>query len=313
MSHWKNPEVLDRAEGRRSDPAWVESCWHRPTARVIRVDAAGRVDLVGSRLALTTAGEEYDPLRHHLLGLVEDEPVFAVKVETATSRLRTVLAELDDVEQELAFAAVGVVGWHVRAGYCGTCGGVTVPGFGGMVRTCPACGTDDYPRSDPAMIVAITDADDRLLLARHPSWAPGFRSVLAGFCETGESLEQTVYREVEEEVGLELGQVSYLGSQPWPFPRSLMVAFRAEARGAELHPADGEIEEAAWFSRAALRTAVADGAINLPSEASIARRMIEAWLAGDLSADGLDEVTRSAPGHAAAAGFVVTKSEHVAS
>ncbi len=287
MSHWQHPEILDRAEGRRSDPAWVESCWDRPTARVIRVDAAGRIDLAGSRLALLTDGDVYDPQRHHLLGLVEGEPVFAARVEAASTRLRAVLAELDDVEQELAFAAVGVVGWHSRAGYCGSCGSMTVPRFGGMVRSCPSCGTDDYPRTDPAMIVAVTDPDDRLLLARHPTWAPGFRSVLAGFSETGESLEQTVHREVGEEVGLSLEQVSYLGSQPWPFPRSLMVAFRAQSRQVELQPADGEIEEAGWYSRAELHHALAAGVISLPSGASIARRMIEAWLAADLSPDGL--------------------------
>jgi NAD+ diphosphatase len=138
------------------------------------------------------------------------------------------------------------------------------------------------PRVDPAVIVAVLDAEDRLLLGRQSVWAPGRMSVFAGFVEVGESLEQAVHREVAEEVGLVLRSLRYLGSQPWPFPHSFMVAFAARAVDSTIWLDPTEIEEARWFTREELRDAVASAAVSLPPMTSIARRMIQAWQADTL-------------------------------
>ena len=137
-------------------------------------------------------------------------------------------------------------------------------------------------RSDPAVIVAVTDADDRLLLGRQPVWAKGRVSVFAGFVEAGESLEQAVHREVFEEVGLRLGPPRYLGSQPWPFPRSMMLGFTARALDTALTLDAREIEAARWYTRGQLETALAHGELTLPMRTSIAHRMITAWRRGEL-------------------------------
>jgi NAD+ diphosphatase len=277
--------VLDRCEDRRSDGEWIADCWRRPDARVIVVDPQGRVDHDGAALVLAPAHGPYDPERHFLLGILDEAPVFASAVPSAQDGLRAVIDDLIEEHLQLAFAAVGLIGWHQRAGFCPICGTTSRPVLGGLARRCESCGTEDYPRSDAAVIMAITDAADRLLLARQPVWPSGRYSVLAGFAEVGESLEQAVHREVAEEVGLELGEVRYLGSQPWPFPRSLMVAFAAQAVGTELCPSPTEVDDAAWHTRDELRARIADGSMSLPMAASIARRMIEAWLDGELTTE----------------------------
>jgi len=252
---------------------------------VIEVDGEGRVDATGAGLEWARAEGPYDSQRHYLIGLLGEIAVFTTAVEAAGVPLRAVLDALSEEDLEIAFAAVGLIGWHRRSGYCPACGSVTVAINGGAARACTACGIEDYPRSDPAVIVAVTDVDGRLLLARQPFWPPRRYSVLAGFAEVGESLEQTVHREIAEESGLEVGEISYLGSQPWPFPRSLMVAYQAVAVGTALRSAPGEIEDATWFSVAELQAALADGRVELPAAASISRRMIQAWLAGRLDAE----------------------------
>jgi NAD+ diphosphatase len=269
----------------RNDPDWVAAAWQHRQAQVIGVDGEGRLNATGAGLEWAHAEGPYDSQRHHLVGLLGTAPVFATAVETAGVALRAVIDALPPDDLEMAFAAVGLVGWHRRSGYCPACGGSTVAINGGAARLCAACGTEDYPRSDPAVIVAVTDADGRLLLARQPSWPPRRYSVLAGFAEVGESLEQTVHREIAEESGLELAEIGYLGSQSWPFPRSLMIAYQAVAVGTALRPAPSEIEEATWFSVAELRAALAEGRVELPAAASISRRMIQAWLAGRLDAE----------------------------
>src|SRR5665811_1147640 len=142
------------------------------------------------------------------------------------------------------------------------------------------CIRDSYPRTDPAVIMAVTDADDRLLLARRPHWPQGRLSVLAGFVEPGESLEAAVAREVFEEVGVVVEQVRYLGNQPWPFPSSLMVGFTARAIDPTLHLDQEEIVEAVWASREELREMVLAGRFGISPTVSIARRMIERWYGG---------------------------------
>ncbi|WP_338089040.1 NAD(+) diphosphatase [Phycicoccus endophyticus] len=159
-----------------------------------------------------------------------------------------------------------------------------MPVLAGWVRRCPADGSDHYPRTDVAVIMAVVDDDDRLLLARGRGFRSGGMSVLAGFVEPGETLAAAVVREVGEEVGVEVEEVTYLGDQPWPFPSSLMVGFRARARSTALRLQEDEIAAARWFTRDELAAAVADGSLVIPGRVSIARRLLEHWYGGRLQA-----------------------------
>jgi NAD+ diphosphatase len=175
--------------------------------------------------------------------------------------------------------------WHERNPYCPQCGAPTVAILAGHARRCTREGTEHHPRTDPAVIMLVTDADDRCLLGHAPAWPPRRMSTLAGFVEAGEALEHAVEREVGEEVGVAVDQISYVGSQPWPFPSSLMLAFMARATIRHRVPelADGEISYARWFSRAELRAAVGDGLLLLPMRASIAFFLIQTWFGPDLA------------------------------
>jgi NAD+ diphosphatase len=281
---WAAGSELDRVAELRADPAWVLAAWADPDAVLLAVgDASVEAGADGSLLTRPAAAE-FDPELHYLLGRIGGRPWFATRVpaEEQLTALRSVMDELPAAGLQAAFTAVGLAAWHDASGFCPRCGAATKAVHGGQARQCTRCGTELYPRTDPAVIVAILDPEDRLLLGRQPSWAPGRYSVFAGFVEMGESLEQAVRREMAEEVGLELTGITYLGSQPWPFPRSLMVGFLAHAASAEPVPAVDEIEVARWFSADDLRGAIATGEISLPPITSIARRMIEAWLRGTL-------------------------------
>jgi NAD+ diphosphatase len=151
------------------------------------------------------------------------------------------------------------------------------------MRRCPADGSEHFPRVDPAVIMLVTDREDRALLAHNREWPARRVSILAGFVEPGESAEQAVLREVSEETGLRVGGVRYLGSQPWPMPQSLMLGFRARADdGQQIRVDDDEIAEAHWFSREGLRLAMERGEVLLPPPVSIAHRIIESWFGGSL-------------------------------
>jgi NAD+ diphosphatase len=143
-------------------------------------------------------------------------------------------------------------------------------------------GSEHYPRTDPAVIMAVVDADDRLLLGRQASWPEGRFSTLAGFVEPGESLESAVRREVAEEVGIAVGAVRYLGSQPWPFPSSLMLGFTARAESTTVVRGDGEIAEARWYTRPELLADIRSGHFHVGPSISISRRLIEHWYGGEL-------------------------------
>lgn len=206
---------------------------------------------------------------------------------------------LDDTSAGLFTTAQALQRWHKRATFCAVCGGHTLRGQFGWASKCERCGREEYPRTDPAVICLVHDEagvnGEHVLLARQPNWPADRYSVLAGFVEAGESLEGCVEREIREEVGVEVARPRYLGSQPWPFPRSIMLGFTASAdRSAPLRPADGEIEQALWVSRAEVRAAfensrlreagavptpIAGGAANLvlPGNSSIARVMLKAW------------------------------------
>lgn len=183
-------------------------------------------------------------------------------------------------DQELATTAVALAMWHDLHPRCSLCGQPTQLHQGGWVRRCPRDGKDHYPRTDPAIIVAITDSDDRLLLAHAAAWSPLRFSLLAGYVEPGESLEQAVHREVEEEAGIALTDLEYAGSQSWPFPGSVMVGYRARATHAAFTLDQDEITEALWVTREELAAHVADGNIVIAPHGSIARRLIEQWYGG---------------------------------
>ncbi|MEX0914132.1 MAG: NAD(+) diphosphatase, partial [Demequina sp.] len=185
-------------------------------------------------------------------------------------------------DSELASTAVAIATWHANHPRCAVCGETTEPVMGGWVRRCGPCERDHYPRTDPAVIVAITDDEDRLLMAHASYWSPRRYSHLAGYVEPGESFEQAVHREVFEEAGLRVRDLQYLGSQPWPFPASVMVGFRAQVEDPAITVDGDEITDARFFSRAELAAAVADGTLVLAPVGSIARRMIEQWYGGEV-------------------------------
>lgn len=195
-------------------------------------------------------------------------------------------------DASLAVQAVGLSRWHQTHGYCPRCGSATDVIKAGHARMCPSCGTEHFPRTDPAVIMLITDgtADapgDRALLGRQPAWPPGYFSTLAGFVEPGESLIDAVRREVLEEVGIVVGGVAYLGSQPWPFPSSLMLGFHGVAESFDITVDGDELEEGRWFSRGEITELTASGDLRLPPSLSISRWLVEQWHQGEISGSWL--------------------------
>jgi NAD+ diphosphatase len=181
--------------------------------------------------------------------------------------LRDVFGVVETGLAALSGRAYQILEWDANHRYCGRCGTETVVRSDERSRACPSCGRTTYPPVSPAVMVLITDGGRRVLLARKAGWAPGRYSALAGFVEPGEMLEETVARETQEEVGVEVKNIRYFGSQPWPFPHSLMIAFTAEYAGGEITPDGVEIEEARWFDAAELP--------KLPPGISISRRLID--------------------------------------
>jgi NAD+ diphosphatase len=197
--------------------------------------------------------------------------------------LREAAALLNDRDAGLFTHAVALANWHATHTHCPRCGTPTVTVAAGHAQRCPVDGSEHFPRIDPAVIMLVTDPDDRCLLARNRRWPERRVSILAGFVEPGESAEQAVAREVGEETGITVARVRYVGSQPWPMPQSLMLGFRASASGdLELRVDDDEIAEAHWFSRDELRSALASREILLPPPVSIAHRLIESWYGEEL-------------------------------
>src|SRR5215213_9644152 len=180
--------------------------------------------------------------------------------------LRGLFYRVDETFFRMAGRAKQIVGWHATHRFCGRCGGKTEPASGELAMRCTRCWMMHYPRLSPAAIVLV-ERGDQILLARSPGFPKGLYSVLAGFVEPGESIEETVAREISEEVGIGVENVTYFGSQPWPFPNSLMIGFTADYADGELSPDPGEIEDAGWYK--------ADNLPQLPPETSIARAMID--------------------------------------
>jgi NAD+ diphosphatase len=195
--------------------------------------------------------------------------------------LREVGAELGDLDAGLLAQAIGILEWHERNRFSPLTGAPTTIERAGWVQRDPASGTEVFPRTDPAVIMLVHDGGDRCVLGRQAVWPPGRFSILAGFVEPGESAEAAVAREVAEEVGIAVTDVRYVASQPWPFPQSLMLGFVARATEEELRIDHDEIEEARWFSREELRSGTGPQA--LPPTVSIARHIIDRWVAGEFS------------------------------
>lgn len=247
------------------------------TRLVLRAPKAGDAEHLVLYLGRDETGTPY-------LAVIPDDPTATGRPQRPTgwSTLREAGADLDDLQAGAFTTAVALANWHTRHRFCPRCGRATVPDQGGWVRRCVADGSEHYPRTDPAVIVAVLDDRDRILLARGVQWPQGRLSVLAGFVEAGESLEAAVAREVAEEVGVRVTRLSYRGNQPWPFPASLMVGFTARAGSTELRLDPEEIAEAAWFTRDELAGATGTGAVLLSPRLSIARRLIEDWYGGPL-------------------------------
>jgi len=312
--------TVDRQENLRTNPERLVSRW--PDAQVVLLDDKARTPVREGESALATRkalqfGDtppedavflgEWQGVDYWALpgspsgepgvvratgswGMTEEIPKYDGELWV---ELRGFGDRLDDTAAGLFTTAQALRIWHRHARYCAKCGGsVRLVQFGWASR-CENCGREEYPRTDPAVICLVHDEagvnGEHVLLARQPVWPKGRYSVLAGFVEAGESLEGCVVREIREEVGAEVRDVRYLGSQPWPFPRSIMLGFTARAdKAPPLRPADGEIEEALWVPRADVRAAFesggepvpitgTDSTIVLPGNSSIARVMLEAW------------------------------------
>ena len=291
--------ALDRADALRDDSNALARLWTH--ARVLLLDeegrAAARAD--GSVFALTGGALGGGPGTAIFLGLHGEQAWFAQRAETVPASvladaplhvdLRRAAASWPSLESTAFAQARAVLHWHARHRHCGFCGGELGFSRGGWLGHCDACGSDHYPRTDQAIIAAVTDGE-RLLLGRQASWAPRRWSVLAGFVEPGESLEQTVAREVLEESGVRVRNCRYLASQPWPFPGSLMLGFIAFAEP-DVPVVGDELEDACWFDRDTVRAALANDwqaapaqgeGIILSSPISIARWLVERWLDGPL-------------------------------
>jgi NAD+ diphosphatase len=290
----RNPEAqvyvahgLDRAAHRRRDETWLAGARRDPASRVLLL----------ADLLVPAHGPDEEPRLHapplaDLGGTLPDESVFLGERDgvawfaydagaggTAAERLvelRSIALLLPGEDAALAAYARALAHWHRGHRFCGHCGGPTAVTHAGHARLCPACGRESFPRTDPAVIVLVTHGD-RCLLGRSPRFPPGMYSTLAGFVEPGESLEQTLRREVHEEVGVLLDEIVYRASQPWPFPQSLMLGFRATARTTELRLDQDEIQDARWLTRAELSDRE-NPAVRLPNRDSIARFLIEEWL-----------------------------------
>jgi NAD+ diphosphatase len=236
-------------------------------------------------LGRATAGMGLAPGTPILAALVADADGQAVCAEEARWQgLRTIAPELGDAEAGLLAQAIAIEAWHDSHRHCPRCGAATQVRAAGWVRHCPVDNIEIFPRPDPAVIVLITDADDRVLLGSNASWAPGRYSLLAGFVEPGESLEHAVAREMKEESGLDVVDPRYRASQPWPFPASIMLGFTAtlaaDQSPEDLKPDGVEILDLRWFTRAQLAEAIGD--VVLPGASSIARALLEEWYGGAL-------------------------------
>jgi NAD+ diphosphatase len=296
---------LDRVSHLRGDAAWLAQRLADPASRVQPVWRSRNFVIHGERpaagwLPAAALADHIDAgATVALLGIVAGVAHFTVDLSAVEDPMRLpTLADLGEFQDlrrvgpllghseggMLAYAR-GILHWHSRHGFCGVCGSPTVAVQAGHQRRCtnPDCNASHFPRTDPAVIMLV-HRGDRCLLGRQPQFAPGMHSTLAGFVEPGESLEDAVAREVQEETGILVDEVRYHSSQPWPFPASIMLGFHARAVTDEMRVDTDELESAAWFDRDWILNHPADDTFRLPRPDSIARRLVEEWLKGEVPA-----------------------------
>jgi NAD+ diphosphatase len=291
----------DRADQLRTDVEAATAGW--TDALLLRVDSRNQVLVADGRVVLGEAvalGEKPPPDAVFLGRIEGGRHVWAIRgaleapkdpeVRTEVVNIRNLGRIFDDTSSQLVSSATALLNWHDSARFSSVDGSPTKPARGGWSRVNPSTGHEEFPRIDPAVICLVHDGADRAVLARQAMWPERMFSLLAGFVEAGESFEVCVAREIREEIGLIVRDVRYLGSQPWPFPRSLMVGFHAVADPDQAFSFnDGEIVEAAWFTRAEVRaaleagdwTSASESKLLLPGSISIARVIIESWAALD--------------------------------
>jgi NAD+ diphosphatase len=277
-------EALDRAALRRRDDAWLAARLADPTSRVVVASESG-VLVDGEQPRLVSPADLPDGVEPVLLGVDGDgRAIFAADPGDAfpgeRRGLRDLAPVLSQADGGMVAHAVALLNWHRRHRFCANCGAPSDIREAGHMRRCPACGTEHHPRTDPVVIMLVTDGD-RALLGRQAQWPKGRYSALAGFVEPGESLEEAVAREVREEAGVHVADVRYRSSQPWPFPSSLMLGFAARWAGGDPVVRDGELEDVGWFTRAA----IVGGDVMLPPPTAIARRLIDEWLGDEEAPD----------------------------
>jgi NAD+ diphosphatase len=275
----------DRQGRHRVDPDWAAAQWKRADPCVLVV-GDGVVAMDGSALRLLTP-EAAPPGERAVLGMVDGQTYLAVFADDVAEELdptpvRQAGVAIDTAHGGLLVHALGLANWHRTHPRCARCGEPTEVAEAGHVRRCPSCQAVHFPRTDPAVIMLVTDGQDRALLGHQPSWKEGRFSTLAGFVEPGESLEDAVRREVHEEVGITLADVTYAASQPWPFPSSLMVGFFATAETTEVDVDGREMAEARWFTRDELLREATNLQVKLPGVVSISRWLIESWHGSEL-------------------------------
>jgi NAD+ diphosphatase len=299
----------DRADRRRSDAAWFDRLRADPKSRLVPVwrsqNLFGTIEAGQAPVPILPSIAALDGIKQHLnasalvlLGLAEETAYFALDLseidDPAEARaafgagefgggefvdLRRYGPLIGRWEGALLAYARGMLHWHGRHRFCSVCGHPTASVEAGHARRCTnsGCATQHFPRTDPAVIMLVTDGA-RCLLGRQAAWVPGMHSTLAGFVEPGESLEDAVAREVREETGIRVASIRYHSSQPWPFPASLMLGFTADATSTEIAVNRAELEDARWFTRAELLASPENDVFRLPRRDSIARRLIEDWL-----------------------------------
>ncbi|CAB4707181.1 unannotated protein [freshwater metagenome] len=286
---------IDRASDTRTDAATLALLWQ--SAQILPV-IDGHIGANDGELRFLNAesveflAASFELGERYFLGLARDggqayfawhtswinEPADEAVKFDGFRTLRAVGSELSEVDLTLAMHAVGLSNWHTTHPRCSRCGAETISDLGGSVRVCVADSSQHHPRTDPAVIVLVKDAADRILLGHQPIWPEKRFSTFAGFVEPGESFEECVSREVFEEAGVYCNDINYLKSQAWPFPASIMIAFSAITDHPESAKADGvEITQIQWFTRDEMKAAVASSELLLPPAISVARAMISGW------------------------------------
>ena len=299
----KHPHtIVDRSSELRKSPNELEKLWEK--GKIIHL-ARQKFLVKSDRPKLLTAGEikelsaNFIPGLRIFLGILDGEAFFAFCTDVKSDQIEKfdkpteelfgsefenykTLRETDglfnDFEMSISLHAQALSNWHHAHPRCSKCGHTTTPAHGGTIRICDSCGGEHFPRVDPAIIVLLRDRADRIILGRQKIWPERRYSCFAGFVEPGEAFEQTVEREVLEEAGVGVSEIKYLASQPWPFPASLMISFEAVTDTPELVRPDGdEIEAVKILSRTEFEAEIESGALLLPPEISVARKMIESW------------------------------------